>query len=93
MTVATRICAGPGCSEPLTSAHGNAIYHSPLCRNRYNKMVRRGEIALHCPRCGHRDYVMTLAGDDGCLRCAYAVGDTLSMDGIRIIEGKYERVL
>ena len=54
MTAEQKICGGPGCSEPLTSTHGNAIYHSSACRNRYSKMVRKGEIALDCPRCGHR---------------------------------------
>ena len=91
MTVQTKTCGGPGCSEPLSSAHGNAIYHSPLCRNRYNNLIRHGEIALNCPRCGRRDWVLTVDGDNGCLCCGYAAGDTLSLDGIRIVDGKYER--
>ena len=87
MTAEQKICVMPGCSEPVFSTHANAVYCSPLCRNRYSRLLRNGEIALD----GHRDYVITLAGDDGCLACGYAAGDTLSLDGIRIINKSYER--
>ena len=91
MTVQTKTCVMPGCDEPVFSAHGNALYHSPLCRNRYSRLLRTGEITMQCPRCDFHDYVITLAGEDSCLACGYAAGDTLSLDGIRIINKPYER--
>ena len=93
MTAQTTTCAMYLCDEPMRSTHGNAVYCSRLCRNRYSKLLRTGEIRLHCPRCDSRDYVLTLDGDESCLRCGYATGDTLCLDGIRIIDGKYKRVL
>ena len=91
MTDERKICGGPGCREPLTSIHGNAIYHSALCRDRYNKLIRHGEIPLKCPRCGRGDWVLTVDGDNGCLCCGYSAGDTLSLDGVRIFDGKHGR--
>ena len=91
MSAEQKTCVMPGCDEPVFSTHANAVYCSPLCRNRYSRLLRNGEIALECPRCGHRDWVINLAGDDGCLACGYAAGDTLSLDGIRIVDAKYAR--
>ena len=83
--VSKAICAFPFCREPLSTHHGNAVYHSSMCRNRAFRLRQHGEVIIECPRCGRRDYVITLEDGDCCMRCGYADGDPLSLDGVTII--------
>lgn len=88
---ATRRCAFPACDERLPTAHGNSIYCSPLCKTRASRLARYGEISLECPRCHRHHYVWTVADGDSCLACGYYSGADLSLDGIRVLGGRYER--
>lgn len=90
-TTATRRCAFPPCDERLGSIHGNALYCSPQCKTRASRLARLGEISLECPRCHRHHYVWTVSDGDSCLACGYYSGADLSLDGIRVVEGRYER--
>lgn len=85
------ICAFPPCRELVQSDHQNAVYHAYICRNRASRLHRNGEVSIECPRCGTREYVITAQDGDGCLRCGYADGDTLSLDGVRFYGPPYSR--
>ena len=79
------------CDEPVRGTRSNAAFCSDLCRNRDHRLHRDGEVSIWCPRCGGYDYILTLAGDDCCLRCGYATGATLSLDGVRIFTRQYAK--